>query len=149
MVHREEENYEFDSLLVFRNVPFSLIPRGLIEQIRERDFTYEKYLKCCSMMDQSGVYWNILVTNNEEALGVVWGSWDILEGHLRIIRLSIAPIVKSFKGSFLHYLLRQVQELASSLQAGRCFWESKQWRAWLKLLDGYISADDIGVLSII
>jgi hypothetical protein len=136
VVHSQGKDNEFDKLVVFKCVPFNYIPIELIEQIKERGFNYEKFLRCCTVWDRSGVFWNILIIKDGQAVAVVWGTWDMLESHLRVIRISVLPKVRSKR--FLVYLLNKIREFCNEIQASKCYWESHQWKAWVRLLDGFV-----------
>jgi len=93
------------------NIPFGDIPRELVEQLANRNYTYEEYLKMCPFMDLLPTYWNFVVDGDDgEIVAFVWGVVEPLERLNHIVRISVLPSVRNKSDATLFYAAEIVKE---------------------------------------
>ena len=148
MGNAKDESTEFSSLKVLRNVPFECIPQAFVENLKGRVYDYDQFLQACRIYNESGVYWNLIVHDEVgNPIAVVWGMWDPLEAHFRVIRVSSHPKWQKAGGKFMRWLFTQVKLFASEMRAEKLYWESNRWKIWLKQLDGLVFIDETSVIQ--
>jgi hypothetical protein len=80
-------------------------------------------------------------------IAAVWGSWDPLELHFRVVRISIHPKWMKAGGRFMRWIFREVKLFASEMQAERMYWESDRWKVWVKELGDLVYIDEARVIQ--
>lgn len=101
------------------DIPFTAIPRGLIDQIYNRKYDYEHYLQCCDFYDASPTYWNfVLMNDKEEIVGVVWGTYEPLDRFIHVVRVSIK---KEHRPFVKEYVATGIKEIAAHFGATSAF----------------------------
>lgn len=139
--HREEEG---GGLEVYRNIPFQAIPRGPIELLGR--YPYEEYLKYADYLNRT--YWNIVVCSKDKVEAVMWGHYDPLEKHMRIISLAVHKDRYGFSKDFLSFINDELKKTAQELGAERIFFESDRYKAYLRKLDGLVKLTEARVLEV-
>jgi hypothetical protein len=145
----EKESTKYSDLIYVRNAPFECVPEGFILALKDKDYTYKDYLQACKLYNTLSCYWNILGYKDSKLMVVSWGTWDPLERHFRVLRSSSYPTSWKVGGEIMRNLLYQIRLYASELQAARCYWESNQWRVWLRKLEGIVRLVDTRVIEVI
>ena len=104
------------------NIPFEEAPRELIEQLNCCEFTYNDYLKVCSLYDALPTYWNFaVVDDDDEIIAFVWGILDPLDRFVHAIRGSILPEVRKDSDEVFVYMMQTIREMSKMMGAIRAF----------------------------
>ena len=153
LVCTQNEEYQLDQQLsALFNIPFEAIPRGFIEQLKPRSFTYEEFLQRAPVMNSlNRVYWNIVIIDQNDAiLAVMWGTMNLLESCLIITRLSVHPSVQQASGRFMHYYYQLVKDFAKSQGLSFIyFFTSKSGSFLRKLLPNTLKLTQARLLEVI
>ena len=158
MVYTEEAISGVSNELGYRyrielNVPFELIPRAFIDALPEKEFTYEEFLAKASLMNELDMYWNMCVLDLERELAVlvVWGTIDPLEKIMHITRLAAHPDLMRERGMMRHdvgiKLLEAIKLFGQYLGMEHIIWISRQYKAWLRKLEGEVYLSDARVME--
>lgn len=136
MVHpATAERCDTDELRYVYNLPFELVPEGFVQQLHPRTFSYEEYLEMCPVMNSLRTYWNLVWIDSEgRGVAVMWGTYDLLEKTMHIVRVSVHPQLFTYKGKFLHQLYTTVLKVADENHMQRIYFISDKWRGLTKKL---------------
>lgn len=152
LVCTQNEEYQLDQQLsAMVNVPFEAIPRGFIEQLKPRPFTYEEFLAIAPVMNSlTRTYWNILIIDQNDAiLAVMWGTIDLLEKTLHIVRISLHPSVQQASGKFMHYYYKLVKDFAAAQRLDKIIFVTNRWKLFTKkLLPGTLVVTEAKVMEV-
>lgn len=148
MVYTEKEVQDLEFELVWvRNVPFSAAPKACIEQIPERSFNYEKYLGLCAWLDSMPNYWTLAAYDNSNQMQFfAWGTFDLLEGEMRVLRVSCIKQRQSVKGLIIKMGLEEVKRWAQEFGLQRVQWETHKWKSYERKLDGLAYTSEARVM---
>jgi hypothetical protein len=151
MVHTAKEVDNLDELVSVKNIPFELVPRELIEQIRPYADppTYEQWLAWCPYFNKMPNYWNIaLVDKDSRIVAFQYGTWDPCGAEMQIIRSVIRPEYFRVSGKVLKRGVEDVRRLARELGMRRIYWITCRWKAFLRKLPGDAQLMEARVLEV-
>lgn len=139
-------------LRCIRNVPFELVPRELIEQIRPyaNPPSYEQWLAWCPYFNEMSNYWNIALVNDEnEIMAFQYGTWDPCGAEMHIIRATIHPKMFRVSGAILQRGIEDAKKLARELGMRRVYWMTCRWRAFQRKLLGKVGIMEAKVMEVL
>jgi len=153
LVHISQEiQIDCDELRCVRNIPFELVPRELIEQIRPYADppSYEQWLACCPYFNKMPNYWNLaLVDKDNQIVGFQYGTWDPCGAEMHIIRGVIHPKYFRASGEILKMAMSDVRKLARELGMRRIYWITCKWKAFLRKLPDDVKVMEAKVLEVV
>lgn len=138
LVHSEKEKQDLDIELVF-NIPFAVVAKPYIEQLRSRDFDYDEYLKYASTMDKLPNVWNIAAVDKSDGklLMFIWGNFDMLEKIMQVVRITAHPSTFGIR-NLNAWMFDVVKRFGQQMGMYRIIFITDKYRAWLKKLDGEV-----------
>lgn len=148
---KEFSNKLSDGLRCVRDIPFELVPKELIEQIRPYADppSYEQWLLWCPYFNKMSNYWNLALINEEnEIVGFQYGTWDPCGAEMHIIRGVIHPKMFRASGEVLRRAMDDARKLAKELGMRRIYWITCRWKAFLRKLPNDLQVMDAKVLEV-
>lgn len=142
---------ELDELIPVKNIPYRLIPREMIEQIRPyaNPPPYEQWLSWCDYFDKMPNYWNIaLMDKGFNIVAFQYGTWDPCGAEMHIIRAVVHPKYWRASGKILKKGIEDVKKLAKELKMRRIYFITCRWKAFLKKLPDDLSIMEAKVLEV-
>lgn len=132
------------------NIPFETIPQVFIEQLEERFYTYEEYLKQCPLLNELPDYWNLALMDNKDRVAVfVWGNFDPLEKSMQVVRITMLPEMFKVNGNFLQEVAERVKKFAQEMGFKRVYWITDRWEVFLRKLPNTAKLVEARVLEVI
>ena len=152
LVHTQSEIEDFNNgLRCVKNIPFDLVPKELIEQIRPYADppTYEQWLDWCPYFNNMSNYWNLaLIDKENKIVGFQYGTWDPLGAEMHIIRGVIHPKFFKISGKILKRWIDDVRALAKELGMRRIYWITCRSKAFLRKLPNDLKIMKAEVLEV-
>ena len=143
VVYSEEEKQDSKIELMF-NIPFELVERPYIEQMKDRTYSYEDYLQQSKAMNNLPNIWNIAAIERESGILMmfVWGYVDMLEKIMHITRVTAHPRTFGMR-NINAWMFDIIKEFGQRLGMERIIFITQHYRAWLKKLNGeaYLNKD--------
>lgn len=138
-------------LRAIRNVPFELVPKELIDQIRPYADppSYEQWLAWCPYFNKMPNYWNIaLVDSLDQIVAFQYGTWDPCGAEMHIIRGIVHPKMFRVSGLILKRAMQDATKLARELGMRRVYFITCRWKAFQRKLGEDIRVMEAKVLEV-
>lgn len=146
LVYSQGEIEELNNELRWvHNIPFSSVPRELVEQLKERPYSYEEYLERCNSLSN---YWNFALVKGSDVLVFCWGFFDPLERLMHVVRLSIRPQLFRIDGKFLHFINNKLKEVGKSMGARKIYWITDKWKVFLRKLPNELTTANARIVEV-
>lgn len=141
-----------DELRCVRNIPFELVPKELIEQIRPYADppSYEKWLGWCPYFNKMPSYWNIAFINEEDqVMAFYYGTWDPCGAQMHIIRMTVHPKVFKIGGEIAKRFLVECKKLAKEFDVRRIYGITCRYKAFLRKLPNDVEVVEARVVEVL
>jgi hypothetical protein len=135
-----------------RNLPFELVPRELIEQIRPYADppSYEQWLAWCPYFNRMPNYWNLaLIDRDNQIVAFQYGTWDPCGAEMHIIRGTVHPKMFRASGEVLKRAMNDVREFARELGMRRVYWITCRWKAFQRKLPDDVALMEAKVMEVL
>jgi len=134
----------------YKNLPFTMVPRGFIEQIFGHPFTYEEYLEMCPSLNRLPNIWNLaLLTHKLQVIAFQYGHWDPLANLMEVVRFTIHPKMFRVDGNFIRDCMIAGKLLAKQLEVKKLYWITCKWRSIERKLPNEVRVMDTRVMEVI
>ena len=135
----------------FRDIPFQVVPKLLIEQLFGHPFTYEEYLQRCPWLNGMENLWNAALVGKKDdrIIAFQYGHWDPLSKDMEMTRFTIVPGLFRIDGEFLRDCMLAGKEIAKLLGAKRLYWITCRWKAVSRKLPGEVRILDTRVMEVL
>ena len=140
-----------NGLRCVKDIPFELVPKELIEQIRPYADppSYEQWLLWCPYFNKMPNYWNLaLIDEKNQIVGFQYGTWDPCGAEMHNIRGTILPGMSKASGKVLKRFMEDARVLARELGMRRIYWITSRWKAFLRKLPDDIQLMEAKVLEV-
>lgn len=152
MVHTKSETsrISYSELMWKDNVSFTSIDRQLIEQFRDRAFTYESFIKWGEFMDCLPNVWNMVMVDKDGVTRVfVYGHFNPLEKEMEVKRVSIHPDLMTVFGGFMFEFDKRIKALAKRFGVLHVYCVTRYWRHFLRKMPGILKESDVKILEVL
>lgn len=134
MVHTETEVQRegYSCLEWIPYIPLSSVPMELVEQFKDREFSYEAFKLWSVAFDKLPNVWTLGCYKDKKIIGFLYGFWNPLESEIEVKRFTILPEYFSFKGDMVKEAIKEVYKLGNKYKAKHMYFICDNFKAWLR-----------------